>query len=64
MCQIQEIFQPTFKDKFLTEIKLLTEIYRNIQTFTFLVFLECSSWASRNSAVQMFAGKSVGKFVK
>ena len=32
----------------------LTEIYRNIQTFAFKVLQECSSWASRNGAVQMF----------
>ena len=27
---------------------------RNIQIFAFKVFQECSSWASRNGAVQMF----------
>ena len=32
----------------------LTEIYRNIQTFAFKVLQECSSWASRNGAVQIF----------
>ena len=32
----------------------LTEIYRNIQTFAFQVLRECSSWAFRNGAVQMF----------
>ena len=32
----------------------LTEIYRNIQTFAFQAFSECSSWASGNVAVQMF----------
>ena len=32
----------------------LTEIYRNIQTFAFKLLQECSSWASRNGAVQMF----------
>ena len=46
------------------------EIYRNIQTFAFKVLQECSSWVSRNGAVQivfltpnrnMFAGKFVGK---
>ena len=31
-----------------------TEIYRNIQTFAFQVPRACSSWASRNSAEQMF----------
>ena len=32
----------------------LTEIYRNMQTFAFKVLQKCSSWASRNDAVQMF----------
>ena len=32
----------------------LTEIYRNIQTFAFKVLQECSSWVSRNDAVQIF----------
>ena len=32
----------------------LMEIYKNIQTFAFEVFRKCSSWASRNGAVQMF----------
>ena len=31
-----------------------TEIYRNMQTFAFKVFQECSSWPSRNGAMQMF----------
>ena len=30
------------------------EIYGNIQTFTFKVLQECSSWVSRNDAVQIF----------
>ena len=30
------------------------EIYRNIQTFAFKVLQECSSWVSRNDAVQIF----------
>ena len=34
--------------------KSLTGIYRNIQTFAFKVFQECSSWASRDGALQMF----------
>ena len=47
----------------------LTEIYRNIQTFAFKVFQECSSWPSRNGAVQMFfltpnRNMFTGKFVK
>ena len=32
----------------------LTKVYRNIQTFDFQVPRECSSWTSRNGAVQMF----------
>ena len=32
----------------------LKELYRNIQTFAFKVLRECSFWASRNAAVQMF----------
>ena len=31
----------------------LTEIYKNIQTFAFKVLRKCSSWESRNGAVQM-----------
>ena len=31
-----------------------TEIYRNIKIFALQVLRDCSSWASRNSAVQMF----------
>ena len=31
-----------------------TEIYRNMQIFAFQVLQEHSSWASKNSAVQMF----------
>ena len=47
----------------------LTEICRHIQTFTFKVLQECSSWASRNGTVQIFfltTNKNVlaGKFVK
>ena len=29
-------------------------IYRNIKTFAFKLFQECSSWASRNGAVHIF----------
>ena len=43
-----EVIQPT------TRLKLLTDIYGNIQTFASPVFRECSSWASRNGAVQIF----------
>ena len=47
----------------------LTEIYRNIQTFAFKVLQECSSWVSRNDAVQIFflapnRNTLAGKFVK
>ena len=47
----------------------LAEIYRNMQTFAFKVLQKCSSWASRNGAVQMFFLTSnrnmfAGKFVK
>ena len=34
--------------------RFLMEIYKNIQTFAFEVLRKCSSWASRNGAVQMF----------
>ena len=34
--------------------RFLKEIYRNIQTFAFKVLQECSSWASRKGAVQIF----------
>ena len=51
------------------EKKILTEIYRNIQTFAFKVLQKCSSLASRNSAVQIFTLKSsrsmpAGNFLK
>ena len=39
---------------FLWNKNFLGEIYRNIQTFALKVFQECSSWASRDGAVQMF----------
>ena len=32
----------------------LTGTYRNIQTFTFQLLRECSSWEARNGVVQMF----------
>ena len=45
------------------------EIYRNIQRFAFKVLQECSSWASRNGAVQISfltpnRNMFIGKFVK
>ena len=33
---------------------LLTAVYRNIQTFDFQMLRECSTWMSRNGAVEMF----------
>ena len=44
----------------------LTEIYRNMQTFAFKVLQECTSWASRNGAVQILHHKNMfaGTFVK
>ena len=33
---------------------VLTEIYRNIQTFAFKVLQECSSWMWRNDEAKMF----------
>ena len=57
----KEIIQPPPKpqsaDKFLLRLwnkNLFTEIYRNIQTFSFKVLQERVFWASRNCAVQMF----------
>ena len=54
--RLQEIIQPP------------TVIYRNIQTYAFKVFQECSSWASGNGAVQIFfltpnRNMFAGKFV-
>ena len=51
------------------EKKILTEIYRNMQTFVFKVPQKCSSWASRNGAVQIFSltpsrNISAGKYLK
>ena len=45
---------PPDKSFFRRYTGLLTEIYRNIHTFASPVFRECSSWASRNGAVQFF----------
>ena len=47
----------------------LTELYRNTQTSTFKVLEECSSWTSRNEAVEMFfltpnTNTVSGEFVK
>ena len=59
-------------DKILLRLwnkNFLKEIYRNIQTFALKVFQECSSWASRNGAVQIIfltlnRNMLAGKFVK
>ena len=59
--RLKEIIQPPPShpslDKTLQRLwnkYFLTEIYRNIQTFAFKVLQECSSWASRNGAMQIF----------
>ena len=41
----------------------LMEIYRNTQTFAFKVLQECSSWAPRNGAVQIFFSDTKQKHV-
>ena len=42
----------------------LKEFYRNIQKFAFQVLQECSSWASRNGAVQIFKMSKIFGFVE
>ena len=42
---------------------ILTEINKNIRTFTFKVLQGCTSWASRNGAVQMFFSDNEQKHV-
>ena len=75
---LKEIIQPppppppTPPDKVLLCLwnkKFLTDIYRYIKTSAFKVLLECSTWVSRNGAVQMFFPRPnrnmfAGKFVK
>ena len=53
---LRKLFSPPPDKKFLRiwNKNFITEIYRNIQTFAFQMFWECSSWAFRNSAGQMF----------
>ena len=57
---LKEIIQPPPRrqpDKILLRLRnkhFLTEIYRNIQTFTFKELQECISWVSKNGLVQMF----------
>ena len=51
------------------EKNFLTEIHRNIQTFSCKVLQKCNSWASRNGAAQMYSltpsrNMSAGAFLK
>ena len=59
--RLKEVIQPPtshpLADKTLLHFwnkNFLKEIYRNIQTFAFNVLQECSFWAPRNGAVQIF----------
>ena len=60
--RLKEIIQPPPPphpppDKTLLRLKnknFVKEIYRNTKTFVLKVLQECSSWASRNGAVQIF----------
>ena len=69
---LQSSHNPPPSDSILLNLwnkKFLMGIYRNIQTFVFKVRQECSSWASKNGAVQMFfmapnRNMFAGKFVK
>ena len=72
---LKEIQPPPPLDKILLLFwnkNVLTEIYRNIQTFAFKVLQECGSWASRYGTapfLKMFfptPNKNIfaGKFVK
>ena len=56
------------KPYYVSETNFFKETFRNIQTFAFKVLQECSSWVSRNGAVQMFfltpnRNMFAGKFV-
>ena len=74
--RLKEIFQPPpthpSPDKILLCLwnkNIIKETYRKMQAFTFKVFQECGSWASRNDAVQMLfltpnRNMFAGKFVK
>ena len=42
------------KPYYVSETNFFKETFRNIQTFAFKVLQECSSWVSRNDAVQIF----------
>ena len=69
---LQSSHNPPPSDSILLNLwnkKFLMGIYRNIQTFVFKVLQECSSWTSKNGAVQMFfmapnRNMFAGKFVK
>ena len=73
---LKEIIQPSPTpippDRILLHLSnknILREIYRNIQIFAFKALQDCSSWASRNGAVQMLfltpnRNMFAGKFVK
>ena len=59
--RLEEVIEPppshTLPEKSLLPLwnkNFLKEIYRNIQTFAFNMLQECSSWASRCGAVQIF----------
>ena len=62
---LKEVIQPprpsySLPDKTLLRLwnkSFVKEVYRNIQTFAFKVLQECSFWASRNGAVQIFFPK-------
>ena len=69
--RLRKLFRFPLHKSFFTIWKkeFLAEIYRNTETFAFQVFQECSSWVSRNGAVQMFSliptrKMFAGKFVK
>ena len=70
MSRLQEIIQPspnpTPSDKMLLRLwkKILTEIYRNIQTLAFKVLQKFRSWASRNCESILFLMSSESRFVK
>ena len=58
---LKEAIQPppshALPDKALLRLwnkRFLKKIYRNIQTFAFKALQECSSWASRKGATQIF----------
>ena len=62
---LKEIIQPPPDKNFLClwNKNSPTEIYRNMQTSAFQLLRECSSWACRNGAVQMFFSDTNQKHV-